>query len=477
MATRNEQVNVTIKAQDKASKTLNNIKGAVIGMGAAYLGLRGVSATMGSIIEKGQEHEKVWNDVAASLKRHNKEVDNNLISIQKFSDEMQTLTGVSDEVVGKGVQAFIDYGASIEDAQANMRVAADLAAGSGLSMKSAVDLVAKAQVGYTSTLSRYGIILDESIPASEKFAAAIAQINEKFGGAAAARSETFAVKISLLSERFGDLQEQVFKLIAPGLLTGVEALVSAVGTMSTVISFFSPVVTIAHEEVAVLETEIKKLEDTRGSVEQIKLLKEELEGLKQAARDSANAILDFAATSDAVQRFQEMSAKIKEGIDLSGVAIEDLIFDFNQLPDATSDATLQLIGGLNQYALSFTAVGETAKLTLEEIAALAAVTDEQRVATTQATSDAIVLIWNEGEDELEEVDQERADHQAWLNSLILKGTLKRLTATFKASEKARKKEELAAKKSADAILAAQKVHFPGQSRPPIINPGLLSFIR
>lgn len=254
MATRSEKVQIVVGAKDKASSTLSKVKNQIIGIGAAYMGWRAVSGILSSITKAGMEHEKVWTEVAGALKRHGHEVDKGIKSIQKFADEMQTLTGISDETIGKGVQLFIDYGASIDEAKDTMKVAADLAAGSGMDMKAAVDLMAKAQVGYTGTLSRYGIILDESIPKNEKFAAAIAQINQKFGGAAADRMDTTAVKVSLLSEKFGDLQEELFKIGAPALLGGVEFLTDTVGGL---IGLFSD--TSAIDRITDLRTEMESI--------------------------------------------------------------------------------------------------------------------------------------------------------------------------------------------------------------------------
>jgi hypothetical protein len=232
VATRNEKIKLTISAKDKAGKKLSSIQKKIIGIGAAYLGWKAVTGIISDIVKAGIEHEKVWTDVEASLKRHNIAVESTIKSIKTFSDEMQTLSGISDEVIGKATQAFIDYGQDAEGAMDTVRVAMDLAAGGSMDLMAAVDLLAKASVGYTGTLSRYGIIIDESIPKAEKFAAAIEQINEKFGGAAQARAETIAVRIALVSQKFGDLKEELFKLFSPALVSAVNATISVVKTFA-----------------------------------------------------------------------------------------------------------------------------------------------------------------------------------------------------------------------------------------------------
>jgi len=222
VASYSDKLKLIIGAQDKASGTLKKIGGAVAGIGAAYLGWRGVKNIIGGIVEAGMNYEKVWNDVAASLERHNFEVKESLKSVQDFSDKMQTLTGISDEVIGTSIQAFLDYNNDLKTSMNLVKVASDLAVGGHMDMKAAVDLVGKASVGYTGTLSRYGIIIDESIPKSEKFAEAIKQINQRFGGAAAARMKTSTGQMALLSQRVGDLKEKLFLLFSDELVNTIE---------------------------------------------------------------------------------------------------------------------------------------------------------------------------------------------------------------------------------------------------------------
>jgi len=271
MASNNEKINLIISAKDRASKTLKGVQKNIVGIAAAYAAFRGISSILSSISDAGMEHEKVWTDVGAALQRHGHEVDSNIAKIQKFADEMQTLSGISDEAIGTSVQAFVDYGQTVSEAIETSRVAMDLAAGSGLSLKSATDLLAKAAVGYTSTLSRYGIIIDDNVPKAEKFATAIKLINDRFGGAAQARADTYAVKVALLAERFGDFQEQLFELLSPVFVGAMDALMLGVGELSRAVgdlmSWFDtdPIVNVAKE----LDNLNTEMIDLTGSLDEL----------------------------------------------------------------------------------------------------------------------------------------------------------------------------------------------------------------
>jgi hypothetical protein len=85
----------------------------------------------------------------------------------------------------------------------------DLAAGLGVDAASAFDLVSKAAAGNTGALGRYGIKVDESIPKSERFAAALELINQKFGGFDAAKANTFGGALTNLGNSFNEFLQEI----------------------------------------------------------------------------------------------------------------------------------------------------------------------------------------------------------------------------------------------------------------------------
>ena len=111
--------------------------------------------------------------------------------------------------------------------------AIDLAKAQGISVRTAFDLVAKAATGYTSTLSRYGIILDSNIDESQKFEAALTAIESKFGGAAALALDTYTGRLEEFQGRVGDLREALggpFKDAVKIVLENLSPLIKELGT-------------------------------------------------------------------------------------------------------------------------------------------------------------------------------------------------------------------------------------------------------
>ncbi|MDD4995725.1 MAG: hypothetical protein PHW53_04675 [Patescibacteria group bacterium] len=207
-----------IGAKDNATPTLEGIMKSIKNIGLAYLSWSAVSSAVKSVVNAAAESEAAWNRVEASLKRHNYAVKGNIDAIKNFATEMQRTRGISDELVGEGIQRLIDAGNSLTQSFNISRVAADLAAGTNMDYYSAVELLTKASEGFTSTLSRYGIVLDESIPKSQRFQMALEQINRKFGGAAQAEMNTYAGQVKILEQNWDDLKESIGEQLIPELL-------------------------------------------------------------------------------------------------------------------------------------------------------------------------------------------------------------------------------------------------------------------
>lgn len=231
----NDNLDITLRVRDMASATVNRIlsdwKSAVLGVGAAYMGFRAIKDLIGGIITQGMEAEKVWVDVASALAKHGYAVDSNIKKIQEFAARIQDTTSVSDELVGRGIQKLIDGGLELSRAMEAVSVTLDLAAGTGNSVEASFDLLAKAAMGYTAMLSRYGIVLDESIPKQQKFEAALRQIEDRFGGRAQDQLKGWAGQWNLLKEDIGDLAEIIYDKVRPALsmFTGLMSVAVDIG--------------------------------------------------------------------------------------------------------------------------------------------------------------------------------------------------------------------------------------------------------
>ncbi len=134
--------------------------------------------------------------------------------LQKYAAALQETTRFGDETILSAQSMLVSFGLTGDKLKETTSAVLDMSTALGVDLKSAAILLGKAFAGETSSLSRYGIIIDENIPKSEKFAAVLQKLKTNFGGAAAADAKTFGGAIQQLKNEFGDLTEKVgFQLI------------------------------------------------------------------------------------------------------------------------------------------------------------------------------------------------------------------------------------------------------------------------
>jgi len=146
---------------------------------------------------------------------YSKTMSDNLI---KLSQSFQSVTKYGDEAVLKVMEKLITVGrimpSQIERAtQATL----DFAAATGKDLGTASDIMAKAASGYTAQLSRYGIIIDKNIPATQKFSEVLKFVETRMGGRSQADIKSFSGALAQASNNMNDLKESIGFLINRGL--------------------------------------------------------------------------------------------------------------------------------------------------------------------------------------------------------------------------------------------------------------------
>jgi cytochrome c551/c552/uncharacterized protein YukE len=124
---------------------------------------------------------------------------------------------------------------SADEAMKALRAAADLAAAKHIDLNTAVDLLGKAYNGTTGALTRFGINVDavkesmgKGATDAELYTGIIAQLNEQFGGTAAAQASTYAGTQERLANATADLGEKVGKMLLPALTSVAEGMIPVV---------------------------------------------------------------------------------------------------------------------------------------------------------------------------------------------------------------------------------------------------------
>src|SRR3990167_2532149 len=180
----------------QAKSALDKLKGSVSGISdvfglASKVSIAGFVAGLGFSIKGAAEQEAAIVKLQSAFKRYGVESESAIKDQLDFASALQKTTTYADETITEAQALIANFGATGDALKQATKATLDLSAATGTDLKSAAMLVGKAFAGETGTLSRYGIILDDNVPRSEKFTAALAAINKQFGGAAQAQAESF----------------------------------------------------------------------------------------------------------------------------------------------------------------------------------------------------------------------------------------------------------------------------------------------
>lgn len=281
-------VRVLIGARDQASRTIDKVRGKfqglssfmslkfAAGVGIAALAVKKLVDVVGTLTTAASVQEDAVKKLDVALRSLGPAAGAVSLALQADAAALQKVTTAGDETIIAGQALIASFTKNAEEIKAATRAALDLSAATGTDLQAAFLLMGRAAAGETSTLSRYGIILDKGIPQSEKFAAALAKINEQFGGQAQARAATFSGNLEQLGNAAGDAAEGL-----GAVLTQSEGVNRAINAMTDVFAALAGVLPKASKSAGELgEAEIRVAEATRRLAE----AKVEVNGIVEVSR-------------------------------------------------------------------------------------------------------------------------------------------------------------------------------------------------
>ena len=179
----------------------------------ATMGIRMFVRQLGTWVKAWAEQEKAVNRLNVALAgvgRYTKQVSKDY---QKMAADMQKASVFGDEAIMEVMQTLMTLGdVADKDMRRATQAVLDFSTATGRDLAMATLLVAKAAVGYTGELSRYGIMIDKSLSKTEKFAATL-EFLAKMKGRAEAETYTLAGAVQQLGNTYGDAKEQIGKAL------------------------------------------------------------------------------------------------------------------------------------------------------------------------------------------------------------------------------------------------------------------------
>jgi len=198
------------KTQSAFGKMADGIKKhrKAIGVGLTAIGA-GITALGVSAVKSSLDQQVGIARLNQSLENVGTSYDDQAAAIERVIEAQQRKTNFGDEAQREALQKLITIGGKWEGSLEALTVAADLAAGAGMDLNAASLLLGKAIAGETSSLSRYGIVLEKGATQTEIMAA----LTRQFGGAA----EAAADPMTQMKNRLGDLVQVVGDMLLPAM--------------------------------------------------------------------------------------------------------------------------------------------------------------------------------------------------------------------------------------------------------------------
>lgn len=316
-----EKISLIVLLKDGVSKSARGMSRAVQTLRNNWIkitaAVAGVTAVAVDSIRKFQAQEDAVEKLNQALKNQGAFTEQTSRDIQEYAASLQKVTTVGDETILNQQALLVTFGLQGKELQRATEASLDLSAGLGIDLKAAALLVGKAFAGDISTLSRYGIKIQEGLEESEKFEAVLQKLNQQFGGQARARLNTFSGQVENLKNRVGDLQERLGKELLPVLkawarwgdkiVTQLERMTGATGNELTV------------NEIAIKQTE-KRIEQLKERTILNRILGQSKRELNEDERnelmiltDRLNKLREMAAEERAIEE-QKRLAKEEDAI-------------------------------------------------------------------------------------------------------------------------------------------------------------------
>ena len=227
-------------AAKKAGKGMTGLSTALKAAGAAFAAM-GIARFLKGATEAAAEQQRTFTTLAVSMKNVGVSYNEVGKELQGTLAALQATTRYGDTDTAKMLNRLItltgDYSISIK----MLRPIMDMAVSRNEDWKTVSDAIGKAIAGNISTLSRYGIILDEATKkmlqnatTTERADYFYGLLNERFGGAAQADVQTYAGQMEKLGNYWGDFVETVgsFVTTAPGIGSAFSGIITAIELMN-----------------------------------------------------------------------------------------------------------------------------------------------------------------------------------------------------------------------------------------------------
>jgi hypothetical protein len=198
------------KGFKKASRSANLLTAQFRKLGftvASVLSVQAIARYSASAVKAFAEEE-------AAVVRLTKTFNNLGLSSQAatandFISNLQKQVAVTDDELRPALESLVRTTLDLGQAQKILGVALDVSAGTGLDLQKVTSALSKAYLGQGATLGKLNIGIGQVEAKTIKFDDALARLQQRFGGQAAAAVDTYSGKLKLLSIASEEARESI----------------------------------------------------------------------------------------------------------------------------------------------------------------------------------------------------------------------------------------------------------------------------
>ena len=227
----------------------SKMSGFAAGMGAAVgaAALQAVQAGAQMAIAFGVDGVKAFLDDEAAAARLAKTMSNlgmegATAAVETTIDSLARMTGTADDLLRPAMDRLLRSTNSVALATTTLKLAQDIAAGTGKSLEVVVAALGRGFDGSTAGLSRLGAGLDKATLATGDMDLITQKLADTFGGQAAVKAATFQGQIDRVGVAFSELQEAFGQAFMEGVASGFSDGTDAGDALTQVINDLYPAV-------------------------------------------------------------------------------------------------------------------------------------------------------------------------------------------------------------------------------------------
>jgi len=178
----------------------------ILNLAGAYIGVHGLSRAIRSTIQAYAIQQKAEHDLTAALVNTGGMLGDNIDTFKAYASAIQQATVYGDEEILSQMAYATNLGVTRDRLKEATKAAVGLAAKYRIDLKSAFMLIGRASQGQTQMLTRYGIVLEDTLTDQQKFNE-ILKLGASAFSLARAETETLEGQFKQLKNTWGDVKE------------------------------------------------------------------------------------------------------------------------------------------------------------------------------------------------------------------------------------------------------------------------------